>query len=496
MQGLLHPKPISLLRVMWDSGLFLNCNVYWNCPTNCRYCFSMLNRKSHGTVGKTATDKALGTLVSIINTVHSSRYNDRDPLQFFLREGYPVMVSNNSDPLSSLEVEHGYTKQYLEVLAENGNPVNLLSKWQGWADLDQDAYIETFQRNPRLWCSITITADNDDSLHKWEPGAPGLEQRLAIVKQLTDAGIMVDVRVIPFIFGDGFPNGDWDDPETYRPFIQRVKEAGAFAVSMSPLDFSCYDAQSVDDVCKQWVADNEWNRSRADIKWRYYSPDLSMIEEVSRIWHAEVTAAGMNCGVHQSVHSLVSDGTDLSAAVNAPPWHDLSLSWVKAAHRLKQAQRDLGAPIVTTSAMIAEYITRGHKHADHRFDWAKLRDIVPHPQTNQVYPVKVLHETEGGTLADVIQLQTDDIVGWADCIFSDIATAPATLMQGSGGQIRDDLEGVLISYDADNPRESWAACRTQQGWDGRTVEELRGALLVNGQSPWDETMTSEVSEDA
>jgi hypothetical protein len=55
---------------------------------------------------------------------------------------------------------------------------------------------------------------------------------------------------------------------------------------------------------------------------------------------------------------------------------------------------------------------------------------------------------------------------------------------------------VLISYDADNPRESWAACRTQQGWDGRTVEELRGALLVNGQSPWDETMTSEVSEDA
>ena len=122
MSGPLHPTPIRLFRVMWESGLFLNCNVYWDCPVECSYCFSRLNRLAHHTVGKSATHKALGTLSSLVNKAFGPKYDDTDPVQFFLHEGYPVMVSNNTDPLSSLEVEFGYTKQYLETLADCGSP--------------------------------------------------------------------------------------------------------------------------------------------------------------------------------------------------------------------------------------------------------------------------------------------------------------------------------------------------------------------------------------
>jgi len=488
MKGLLHPKPIQPLRVMWEAGLFLNCNVYWPCPTNCRYCFSMLSRRAHRVEGKSATDKALGMLIRMINKVGGPRYDETDFTQFLLHERYPVMVSNNSDPLSDLEVEFGYTKQYLDALADMGPPVNLLSKWQGWDRLDQDAYIETFKRNPRLWCSITITADNDDALQFWEPGAPPLGKRLDVIRQLTAAGIPVDVRVIPFIIGSSFPDGEWDDPETYRPFIQEVAEAGAFAISVSPLDFSIFDAYALDHEAKTWVADHRWSRSVLDQPWAYYRLDPSILLEVSEIWYREVKAAGMSCGIHQAVNSSIADEGDYACAVNAPEWFDWSLSWVRAAHRLHELQEQHEAPIVATPAMIAEYITRDHRHANHRFDWRSVRSLVPHPVTNTTYQGMVADEANlGAMIADIMFMQMDDIhFGWADTVWADLATAPVTPEQGSGIQLADDNEGLLISYDArrDELRPSWAACRTQHEWDGRTVEELKaaGAVLPSGEA--------------
>lgn len=486
MIGLLHPTPLRLLRVMWESGLFLNCNVYWDCPTACRYCFSRLNRLSHKAVGRAPTDRALGAFNAVLNKAFGPRYDDSDPVQFFLHEGYPVMVSNNSDPLSALEVAHGYTLQYLHALADAGAPVNLLSKWQGWRDLDQDAYLSAFARFKRFWPSITITADNDAALAKWEPGAPSLDERFAIIRQLADAGHWVDVRVIPFLFTDSFPGGQWDDPATYRPFIERCAQAGARGIAVSPLDLSRFDAHACDACVKEYVAEHDWCSSAGDKAWRYWSPDLSMWEEVSRIWYAEIKAAGLQPGIHQCVNSIIAEEGDLACAVVGPEWHDLSLSWVRAAQRLRRAQRELGAPIVTTAAMVAEYTTRGHRHASHRFDWRHLRDLVPHPITNDDYNVKLLHKPDSGaTFADIIRLQLDDITGWPDSLFADIATAPVTPVQGCGEQVYDDEEGVIVSYDAEQSRPTWAACCTRHGWDGRTITELRTATLVDGSSPWD-----------
>jgi len=441
-EGLLHPKPIRLLRPMWETGLFLNCNVYWDCPTACRYCFSRLNRIGHNVVGKSATNKALGTLTGLVNKAFGPKYDPTDALQFFLHEHYPVMVSNNSDPLSQLEVAHGYTRQYLEVLADCGSPVNLLSKWAGWEGLDQDAYLATFKRFDRFWASITITADNDASLAKWEPGAPSLEVRLKIIRQLTAAGIAVDVRVIPFFFTDSFPGGPWDDGTTYRPFLQQIKEAGAFGVSLSHLDFSIYDAYAIDETCKQYVRQHEWVCSQLDKPWAYFRPDPSIMAEVSRIWYEEATSLGLKCGVHQAVNSTTCREGDLYCAVVGPDWLDLSLSWVRAAQDFRCLQRQYGALIVATSRQVAEAITAEHRHADHQFSWKSWRDTLPSHATGDMdYEARCDTMPRQVSLADIMAFQMDELT-WPDSILADLATAPVSVE--AGNQLYDEEGGFAL----------------------------------------------------
>lgn len=479
----LHPNPLALFGVMWESGLFLNLNTYWDCPTACRYCFSMLNRVSHNWQGRSKTDKSVGKLSNLVNRVFGPRYDDSDALQFFLHEGYPVMVSNTSDPLSALEVEHGYSLQYLQVLADCGSPVNLLSKWQGWSDLDQDTYIAAFKRFERFWASISITADNDASLSLWEPGAPRFAERLAVIRQLANEGIPVDVRCIPFRFDDSFPGGQWDDAETYRPFLEQIRDAGAFGVSVAPLDFGVYQAVACDRVCKQFVADHEWCRSQVDKPWRYFAPDVSIFAEVAGIWSQLCADIGLRFGCHPAFSSFSNRPGNIGGVVVAPDWLDLSLSWVRATMRLRELQEQHGAPIVTTAGMMAEYITRDHRHAGHQFrrnTWSTL----PRGAASSADDDALQGALQYVTLENVIRLQTEALTKHGDSLWCDVATAPITPRQGSGQQLCDDDEGLLISYDQNNLRDSWAACRSGNGWDGRTVDELSDAVLANGESPW------------
>lgn len=480
MTGLLHPSPLTPFRLMWKSGLFLNCNVYWDCPTGCRYCFSRLNREHHKTVGKSATDKALGTLVSRVNKAFGPRYDDTDPAQFFLHERYPVLMSNNSDPLSSLEVEHGYARQYLEVLAEVGSPVNVLSKWGGWAGLDQDAYIATFKRFDKFWAAITITADNDAALAKWEPGAPTIDERLAIIRQLSAAGIDVAVAVVPFMLTDGFPNGAWDDPDTYRPFCHAIKEAGAFGVSVSPLDFDIHSAGVLDAVCKQWVAEHLWSRSADDLRWSYYGMDLSVLAQVEACWQVAAGEVGLKFAPHEVVNTILPDPCESLSATVTPGWVDLTLSPLRVAHRLREAHDRLGVPIVTSSKAVAAFLTQDHPHREHRFSWVKCRDLVPRPITNLEYHAACLHG-DGATFGDLIRLQIDDMTGWPDTVWGDAGTAPVDV---NGGCLEYEGEGVVISYDAAHPRDTWASCRSDDGWYGRPRDELAEAVFADGEPCW------------
>jgi len=320
---------------MWATGIFLNCNVYWNCPTGCRYCYVRLNRQSNRYTGSAhSPTEGLHKFSLLVNKVFGSRYNPQNALEFAFHERLPMMLSNNSDPLCSLEAEHGYARQYLQVLADLEYPVQILTKAAGWNQLDQDAYIDLFKRFPKLWVSVTITAETPEVSRRWEPGAPTPEQRLTFCRQLTEAGIPVEVHCTPWIPDESF-QGAWDDAGSYRPFLQAVKAAGCFGVTIAPLCYDHSDAAAVTQADREYVKAHEWCNSAPDRPWRYFLPDVSIMAEVNRLFYAEAKALNLECGLHPAFVSSVGDGAELQSSCCSPQWVDKRLSWIRAANRLR-----------------------------------------------------------------------------------------------------------------------------------------------------------------
>jgi DNA repair photolyase len=473
MNRILSPNPVALFQGMWATGIALNCNVYWGCTTGCRYCYVHLNRQDAKPCDDDADPAAgLGKFALLLNKVFGDRYNPRNATEYLLHERYPMMLSNQSDAFSALEAQHGYTRQYLQVLADLEYPVQILTKLQGWADLDQEAYIALLKRFPQLWVSVTITGDNDEYSRRWEPGAPTPKERLAAVKQLTDAGIPVEVHCTPYIVGESF-RGAWDDPETYKPFLQQVADAGAFGVTVAPLCYDTPDARHITAEDKAYCQEQAWFNSPTDRPWRYFLPETSLWSEVSRIWYAETEPLELQCGLHPAFVSSVAGPPELDNACCCPPWVDRGLSWIVAAQRLRELQDEQdGAPVVVSTGMVADFLAEGTAMAEHVFDWTSWRSNIPHRYRDDAYMTRIKAMPAQVTVRDVLHFQLQEMCRWSNCLWSDVATAPLTPAQGSGEQLCDEQGDLLISYDYHHPRASWAVCRTGHGWDGRTVDEV------------------------
>lgn len=105
----------------------------------------------------------------------------------------PVMLSDSTDPYQPLEKEFKVTRRCIEVLAERGFPLLIVTK----SDLvTRD--IDVFKMTPTV-VSMTITTSRSDIASMIEPGAPEPHARFLALKRLSDEGIPVTVRIDPII---------------------------------------------------------------------------------------------------------------------------------------------------------------------------------------------------------------------------------------------------------------------------------------------------------
>jgi DNA repair photolyase len=485
---ILYQNPIAMFQGMWATGIYLNCNVYHSCTTGCRYCYVALNRKSEARRQAerdcTSPFHGLSKLTGILNKVFSPRCNEQNATEYFLRERWPMMLSNNSDPLSALELEHGFTYQYLSVLADLEYPVQILTKGQAWHQLDKEKWIALFKRFPRLWVSVTITADNDECRAEWEPNGSSIDDRFSMVEELTREGIACEVHCTPFIPSDSFRSGPWDDIETYRPFIQRVKAAGAFGVTLAPLCFDSTDARVLDRESRAYCTAQQWCNSTTDKPWRLFLPDVSIWECISRLWYSEAKSIGLQCGLHPSFVSLCGDGNELDSSCCTPAWVDKSGSWINTANRLRRAQDEHKAPIILWADGAAEYQTRKVPYNDHEFSWSSWLSQIPHSYRDAGYEARIASMPKYVRAEDVVSFQLQEMCRWSDSLWVDQCVAPATLEKGT--QLVDDCGNLLVTYDRSSQRDSWAVCRTGHGWDGRTQEDLASAVTADGQAFFEE----------
>ena len=158
------------------------------CTQGCGYCFAVLNSPKYRADWDQVRKKVL--------KAKSDQPIGKDLTAWFLRQGYPVLVSNQSDPFAKM-VNDGFM-QVKELFDEHG--IRMTYQTKGGTNA-----MDLLPKEKPTLVYISITSDNNDTLKKYEVNAPPFEERLALAIACKQAGHDVEVAINPFI-----PSW-WDD---------------------------------------------------------------------------------------------------------------------------------------------------------------------------------------------------------------------------------------------------------------------------------------------
>ncbi|NQU23244.1 MAG: hypothetical protein HQ567_18345 [Candidatus Nealsonbacteria bacterium] len=195
----------------FPSGHRYCINVYTGCQHECRYCYA---------AGYASRQPACK------NTFRADLVKDLDALDAYDVPPAPVHISNSTDPLQPLELEHRHSLYTLDKLAQRRHrftTVTVLTK--NPAILTDQRYIqvlhelnqlsvdhprrEWFKENghPPLRVECSLAFHNDESRKVLDPAAPSVESRMAAILFLSQENIPVVVRIDPLFPRDPLPGG-------------------------------------------------------------------------------------------------------------------------------------------------------------------------------------------------------------------------------------------------------------------------------------------------
>lgn len=147
------------------------------CSHNCSYCFANINNPKRKLDIKAVTSQL-------------KNYQKRNDLpNYFLREKYPLLISNNIDPFS--KSNQPFVNDLIYQLQDIGVPVALATRGGiGWEEISKDI-------PPSVWY-VSIPYQDDDLRKKYEPHAPTIEERYNLIETIIKQGHKVLLSINPF----------------------------------------------------------------------------------------------------------------------------------------------------------------------------------------------------------------------------------------------------------------------------------------------------------
>ena len=215
-------------------------NPYRACEHGCIYCYA---RPSHAYLGFSPGLDFETRLVFKPDAAALLRAE-------LARPGYscaPIALGSNTDPYQPVERDLGITRAVLQVLAECGHPVMIVTKS---ARVERDIDILRPMAEANL-CSVAVSVTTlDRSLaRRMEPRASAPHRRLETVRRLTAAGIPTGVIAAPMI---PFLN----DAEL-ESILEHAREAGALGASYTMLRLPL----EIADLFREWLAEHYPDRA-------------------------------------------------------------------------------------------------------------------------------------------------------------------------------------------------------------------------------------------
>lgn len=175
-----------------DVNMFYSMNPYQGCEHGCIYCYA---RNSHEYWGYSAGVDFERNIIVKKNAPELLR-------KFLMRPSWeckPISISGNTDCYQPAEKKYRITRRLLEVCNEFNQPIGIITKNAGVLR-DKDILSSMGERN--LASVIVSITSMDESLRRaMEPRTTTAQQRLRVIRELSDAGVRTGVMLGPMIPG-------------------------------------------------------------------------------------------------------------------------------------------------------------------------------------------------------------------------------------------------------------------------------------------------------
>lgn len=215
-----------------DLGLAYSLNPYQGCEHGCVYCYA---RNTHQYWGYGAGLDFERKIIVKENAPEALARQLESPNWKVM----PIMLAGNTDCYQPIEAKKKLTRRILEVLLQYRHPVSMITKNALiLRDLD---LLQELNNLDLVHVSISITTLNEQLRQKLEPRTASAAKRLEVVRQLSAAGIPVNVMVAPVIPG-------LNDSEI-PAIIQKVAAAGASNVAYNIVRLN----GSIGPIFEDWI---------------------------------------------------------------------------------------------------------------------------------------------------------------------------------------------------------------------------------------------------
>lgn len=190
-----HPAPLEL------SGN--------TCSHNCCYCFASIRGG--------AKYLNLKSVIRQINRTCIKTYQDQ-----LIKEGYPICISNKTDPFSKSNYVHSI--ELARQLSRLQNPLFIQTK----CGEGIENFIKAFNNRKDIIWYITITTLDESIRQRIEPNAPTTENRFNTAKWLKEKGYHVIIALNPLL-------EKWMPVDDIYKVIEKCKSIGIYDICTEAL---------------------------------------------------------------------------------------------------------------------------------------------------------------------------------------------------------------------------------------------------------------------
>lgn len=215
-----HPTVTSQFRIC---PIPFHFDTYRGCHYGCLFCFArdFIQFQRRNRDGREARQSFIEGnspegLARWIESVNKSEYRYDKPEQVAFKERIPVKIGATADPFPLLESKERITYDCLKIFGQYDYPVQISTK-------NPEVFLEYAHEfvGSNIALNVSCSFCDDDIAKKIEKNAIVPSRRFRAIKELSEMGFLITVRLQPFILPYSI--------DAAERFIHVLKDCGAYA---------------------------------------------------------------------------------------------------------------------------------------------------------------------------------------------------------------------------------------------------------------------------